>query len=168
VRLVVLYALATLIALVLETTLPHWLPIGGLMPNLVLILVVDLGMKHHGAIDALLAFGMGYAIDSFSGTHLGLNAFMLTLTYLVAYKLSRYLISTSTTIGVILVFVAAILTGLADSVGSLGFEATSGALGMLPGLIARAAVCALFTPGVFALMDGSKRAVGLRLRPVRE
>ena len=138
------------------------------MPNLVLILVVDLGMKHHGAISALLAFGMGYAIDSFSGTHLGLNAFMLTLTYVIAYALSRYLISTSTAIGVILVFVGATLTGLANSVGGTGFEASSGAIGMLPGLALRAASSALFTPWVFALMGASKRAIGLRPRPVRE
>ncbi len=167
-RVVALYAIATLIALALETTLPHWLPIGGLMPNLVLILAVDLGMKHHGAIDALLAFGMGYAIDSFSGTHLGLNAFMMTLTYAVAYGLSRYLISTSTAIGVILVFIAATLTGLANALGSAAFEVSSGALAMLPGLALRAAVSALFTPWVIALMGFSKRAVGLRLRPLRE
>ncbi|HEY1851049.1 MAG TPA: rod shape-determining protein MreD [Candidatus Binataceae bacterium] len=167
-RLVFIYAIATLIALALETTIPHWLPIGMLMPNLVLILAVDLGMKHHGAIGALLAFGMGYAIDSFSGTHLGLNAFMLTLTYLVAYGLSRYLISTSTTIGVILVFVAATVTGLANSIGSAGLEAPGDAFAMLPGLALRAGVSALFTPWVFALTGFSKRAVGLRSRPVRE
>lgn len=167
-RVVALYAIATLIALALETSIPHWLPIGGLMPNLVLILAVDLGMKHHGAIDALLAFGMGYAIDSFSGTHLGLNAFMLTLTYAIAYGLSRYLISTSTAIGVFLVFVAAVLTGFANVLGTVPFEAFSGALAMLPELALRAAVSALFTPWVFAAMGLSKRAVGLRLRPVRE
>jgi rod shape-determining protein MreD len=168
VRVVALYALATLIALALETTIPHWVPVGGLMPNLVLILAVDLGMKHHGAIGALLAFGMGYAIDSFSGTHLGLNAFMLTLTYLIAYALSRYLISTSTAIGVILVFVAATLTGLVNAGSSTGFEGSSDALGMMPALALRGAISALFTPWVFALMGVSKRAVGLRSRSVRE
>jgi rod shape-determining protein MreD len=168
VRLVALFAIATLIALALETTIPHWLPIGMLAPNLVLILAVDLGMKHHGSIGAMLAFAMGYAIDSFSGTHLGLNAFMLTLIYVIAYGLSRYLISTSTAIGVLLVFIGAILTGLANSVGNAGLAASPGAVGIVPRLALQGAISALFTPWVFSVMGWGKRAVGLRARSVRE
>ena len=167
-RLLALYAIGTLIALALETTVPHWLPLGMLAPNLVLILVVDLGMKHHGALGAVMAFAMGYAIDSFSGTHLGLNAFMLTLVYLIAYGLSRYLISTSTAIGVVVVFVGAILSGLANSIGSGGLEVGRGGFGLLPRLAVHGAVSALFTPPVFALMGWGKRSVGLRARTVRE
>jgi rod shape-determining protein MreD len=168
VRLIALYVIATLAALALETTILHWLPIGMLAPNLVLILVVDLGMKHHGALGALLAFAMGYAIDSFSGTHLGLNAFMLTLIYVIAYGLSRYLISTSTAIGVILVFIGAILTGLANSIGSTGFEGAQGAAGIMPRLALQGAISAVLTPVVFGMMGWSKRIVGLRARGVRE
>lgn len=167
-RLLALYAIATLAALALETTVPHWLPIGMLAPNLVLILAVELGMKYHGALGALLAFAMGYAIDSFSGTHLGLNAFMLTLIYVIAYGLSRYLISTSTAIGVMLVFIGAILTGLANSIGSGGFEGASGAVGIMPRLALQGAICALLTPLIFAIMGWSKRVLGLRARGVRE
>jgi rod shape-determining protein MreD len=168
VRLVALYAIVTLIALALETTLPHWLPLGMLTPNLVLILAVDVGMKHHGALGAMLAFGMGYAIDSFSGTHLGLNAFMLTLIYVIAYGLSRYLISTSATIGAILVFFGAILTGLANSVGNAGFELPSGAVGIIPRLALQGAISALLTPFVFSLITWGRRMVGLRARSVRD
>jgi rod shape-determining protein MreD len=168
VRLVALYAIATLIALALETTIPHWLPIGILAPNLVLILAVDLGMKHHGSIGAMLAFAMGYAIDSFSGTHLGLNAFMLTLIYVIAYGLSRYLISTSTAIGVLLVFIGAILTGLANSVGDAGFAAGPGAAGLLRRLALQGAISALFTPWVFSVMGWGTRMLGLRAHSVRE
>lgn len=167
-RLVALFSIATLIALALETTIPQLIPIGVLAPNLVLILAVDLGMKHHGALGAMIAFGMGYAIDSFSGTHLGLNAFMLTLTYLIAYALSRYLISTSTAIGAILVFLGVIMTGLANSVGNAGFEASSGVVGILPRLALQGAISALLTPWVFGLMGWGKRSVGLRPRSVRE
>jgi rod shape-determining protein MreD len=168
VRLLALYAIATLIALALETTIPHWLPLGMLAPNLVLILAVDLGMKHHGALGALMAFAMGYAIDSFSGTHLGLNAFMLTLIYLIAYAFSRYLISTSTAIGVVVVFVGAILTGLANSIGSAGFEVGPGTAGLMPRLALQGAISALFTPLVFSITGWGKRIVGLRARSARE
>lgn len=167
-RIITLYALATLLALALETTIPHWLPLGILAPNLVLILAVDLGMKHHGALGAMLAFGMGYAIDSFSGTHLGLNAFMLTLTYLLAYAISRYLISSSTAIGVLLVFFGALMTGFANSVGSVGLEATPATVGLFPRLTLHGAVTALFTPLVFSVMGSAKRVAGLRIRSVRE
>lgn len=167
-RLVALYAIATLIALALETTIPLWLPIGVLTPNLILILAVDLGMKHHGAVGAIMAFAMGYAVDSFSGTHLGLNAFMLTLTYVIAYGLSRYLISTSSAIGVIVVLVGATVSGLANSLTSAGLESSSAALAMLPKLAASAVVSALLAPWIFGLMSMAKRAVGLRIRPVRE
>jgi rod shape-determining protein MreD len=168
VRLVALFAIATLIALALETTIPHWLPLGMLAPNLVLILAVDLGMKHHDALGAMIAFAMGYAIDSFSGTHLGLNAFMLTLIYVVAYGLSRYLLSTSTAIGVILVFIGAILTGLANSVGSAGLDAAPGTAALLPRLALHGAISALFAPWVFSIIGWGKRAVGLRVRGMRE
>jgi rod shape-determining protein MreD len=168
VRLAALFAIATLIALALETTIPHWLPIGMLAPNLVLILAVDLGMKHHGALGAMIAFAMGYAIDSFSGTHLGLNAFMLTLIYVIAYGLSRYLISTSTAIGVIIVFLGAILTGLANSVGDTGFAGEPGAAGLLPRLALQGAISAFFTPWVFSVMGWAAHAIGLRAHSVRE
>jgi rod shape-determining protein MreD len=168
VRLVALYAIATLIALALETTIPLWLPIGVLTPNLILILAVDLGMKHHGALGAIMAFAMGYAIDSFSGTHLGLNALMLTFTYVIAYGLSRYLISTSSAIGVIVVLVGATITGLANSLTNAGLDSSSAALALLPRLAASAAVSALLAPWIFGLMSMAKRAVGLRIRPVRE
>ena len=167
-RLVALYAIATLIALALETTIPLWLPIGVLTPNLILILAVDLGMKHHGALGAIMAFAMGYAIDSFSGTHLGLNALMLTFTYVIAYGLSRYLISTSSAIGVIVVLVGATITGLANSLTNAGLDSSSAALALLPRLAASAAVSALLAPWIFSLMSMAKRAVGLRIRPVRE
>jgi rod shape-determining protein MreD len=168
VRLIVLFTIATLIALALETTIPYWLPLGMLAPNLVLILAVDLGMKHHGALGAMMAFAMGYAIDTFAGTHLGLNAFMLTLIYLVAYGLSGYLISTSTAIGVILVFFGTILTGLANSVGASGLAGTREALGMVPRLALKGAIGSAFTPWVFSIMGWGKRVLGLRVRSVRE
>ena len=121
--LVALFSVATLIALAVQTSIPHWLPAGMFVPDLVMILAVDLGMKHHGALAALMAFGMGYAIDAFSGTHPGFNAFVLTLVFLIAYALSRYLISTSVAIGIIVVFLGVIMQGVFDYVLSYGWQA---------------------------------------------
>ena len=45
VRLVALFAVSTLVALALQTTASRWLPFGALMPDLVLMLAVDLGLQ---------------------------------------------------------------------------------------------------------------------------
>jgi rod shape-determining protein MreD len=168
VGLIALFSAATLIALAIQTSIPHWLPSGMFVPDLVMILAVDLGMKHHGAVAALLAFGMGYATDAFAGTHPGFNAFVVTLAFLLAYGLSRYLISTSVAIGVVVVFVGVLLQGVFDYVVSLGWET-----GLRPGtlvmpVLIQAIITAFLTPWVLALMGWAKRGVGLRQVSVRE
>jgi rod shape-determining protein MreD len=167
VRLIALFSIAALVALALETTIPHWLPVGAFMPDLVLILVVDLGLRQHGALSALMAFAMGYATDSFSGTHIGLNALLFTLVFLSAYGLSRQLLSTSTTIGVIAVFFGVILRNLGDFI-ILGWGTTGGIDAVMPMVTLQAAISALVAPLIFALMSSMKRAVGLRQQGVRE
>jgi len=168
VRLIALFSIATLCALAVQTTIPHWLPVGTFVPDLVLILAVDLGLRHHGAVSPVMAFSMGYATDAFSGTHLGLNAFMLTLVFLLTYELSRHLLSTSTIIGAIAVFIGVMLAGFGDVL--LGTEA--GALprmgAIVPGLALQAGITTLLAPWIFAAMEGTGRIFGLRPSGVRE
>jgi rod shape-determining protein MreD len=168
VRLIAVFSIAALVALAGETILPRWLPLGPLMPDLVLILAVDLGLKHHGALAVLMVFAMGYATDSFSGTHLGLNAFVLTVIYLMAYGLSRYLISSSAAIGAIVVFIGVVLSGMANYLVSESGESLASARTIVPALLVRASVSAVVAPGVFGLMAAVKRRIGLRPRSVRE
>jgi rod shape-determining protein MreD len=168
VGLVVLFSAATLIALAIQTTIPHWLPTGMFVPDLVMILTVDLGMKHHGAVSALMAFGIGYATDAFAGTHPGFNAFVLTMVFLLAYGLSRYLISTSVAIGVVVVFIGVLIQGVFDYVVNLGWET-----GLRPGtlatpVLAQAVITAFLTPWVLAILNWAKRSMGLRQISVRE
>lgn len=166
--LVALFSGATLIALAIQTTIPHWLPTGMFVPDLVMILSVDLGMKHHGAVPALMAFGIGYATDAFAGTHPGFNAFVLTLVFLLAYALSRYLISTSVAIGIVVVFIGVLIQGVFDYVVSLGWET-----GLRPGtlvmpVLVQAIITAFLTPWVLAILNWAKRSLGLRQVSVRE
>jgi rod shape-determining protein MreD len=168
VGLVALFSVATLIALAIQTTIPHWLPTGMFVPDLVMILAVDLGMKHHGAVPALMAFGIGYATDAFAGTHPGFNAFVLTLAFLLAYGLSRYLISTSVAIGIVVVFIGVLIQGVFDYVVSLGWET-----GLRPGtlvtpVLVQAIITAFLTPWVLAIINWAKRSLGLRQVSVRE
>jgi rod shape-determining protein MreD len=167
VRLLILFSIATLIALALQTSIIHLLPVGMFVPDLVLILVVDLGLRHHGVLAALMAFAIGYATDAFSGSQLGLNALMLTLVFLLAYWLSRSLISTNTAVGVIAVFIGVILADLGTYLITSSRATLS--MGTLAGpVLAQAAITALLSPWIFAAMRLATRTVGLRPRGSRD
>lgn len=164
----VLFSIATFIALAIQTTIPHLLPLGMFVPDLIVILAVDLGLKHHQALAAAMAFGMGYAVDAFSGTQLGLNALMITLVFLFAYWLSRSLISTSTIIGVVAVFFGVIATDLGNYVIGSRLAPFDRLGALMPPMLIQAAITALLTPSVFAVMGRATRMVGLRQRSLRE
>jgi len=163
VRLLLLFSLATFVALVLQTTLPRLLPLGILVPDLVLILAVDLGMRHPRALTALMVFGMGYAVDAFSGVELGLNALLLTMVFMWAYWLSRVLISTSTAVGVLAVFVGVVFSDVGNYLISSGFTPADRLRALMPAVLIQAAVTALLTPSVFRITGWAARGVGLRM-----
>ncbi len=165
----ILFAIATYLALLIQTAVPLWFPFRALIPNLVLILTVDLGLRHHGAVAALMAFAMGYATDALAGTHLGLNAFVTTTVYLLTYEVSSRLMVTNALVGAIAVFFAVIAAGLWTVAISSGWGALGAAAGALfPRILEQAVVSAILAPPVFALMERSKRMVGLPLRLERE
>ena len=158
-----LFSFATFVALVLQAILPRLLPLGILVPDFMLILAVDLGMRHPRVLTALMAFAMGYAIDTFSGVELGLNALLLTLVFAFAYWLSRVLISTTTAIGVMAVFVGVILSDVGNYLISSGFAPADRLHALMPAVLIQAAVTALLTPSVFRITGWATRAVGLRM-----
>jgi rod shape-determining protein MreD len=139
-----------------------------LVPNLIVILAVDLGLRHHGVLPAILAFGMGYATDALAGSHPGLNAFMVTLVFLVSYEFSSRLLVTNAFVGATIVFFGVIATNF----GTIAIGSGIGALGesgpIVPSILLRAAISALVAPLVFSLLAGSKRLVGLPARAARE
>lgn len=165
---VFLFAFATLVALALQTMLPYWLPLGPYVPDLVLILAVDLGMRHHSAIAALMAFVMGYAIDALSGTQVGLNAFMITLVFLFAYELSSQLLVTNVLVGMLAVFVGVIIKDTGSIAISSGISGLTGNPALMRDLLGQAAVSALLAPVVFAAMARSKKLLGLLAAGRRE
>ncbi len=167
-RLSILFALLAFIALAIETAVPYWFPLRILVPNLIVILAVDLGLRHHGAIPVALAFAMGYATDAFSGTMLGLNAMLITIVYLLAYAVSSRLMVTTAFIGAVLVFIGVILTTFGAVILGSGLSVLSQASSLLPHFAAEAAISAVISPAIFALLDGLKRMTGLPVSPVRE
>jgi rod shape-determining protein MreD len=168
VRLIGVFSLATLIALALQTTVTRLLPFDVLMPNLALVLAVNLGLRFHNAAAALMAFGIGYATDTFSGGQLGLNALLFSLVFILTYGLSRSLLSSTSMIGVVAVFAAVIFIDLGNALAAADW-ARSENLGLaMPAILIQAAITALCAPPVFAMMAGASRLVGLRQRGSRE
>jgi rod shape-determining protein MreD len=168
VRLIGIFSIAALVSLALQTTVPRLLPIAALFPDLVLILAVDLGLRHYGILAAVMAFVIGYATDAFSGSQLGLNALMLTLVFVLAYWLSRVLISNSPAIGAVAVFAGVILQNVGVYLAGSGFAPPLNLTAIMPQTLLQAAVTALITPWVFGITGWADKLVGLRQRGQRE
>ncbi len=164
-----LFAVATVVALWLQTEVRLWLPATALFPDLVLILAVDLGLKQHNALSPALAFAMGYATDASSGAHLGLNAFTMTLIFLLSYELSRHVWVTGRIIGPLTV-------ALADLLKTVGVMAITSGVATVAGIKApalrliliQALLTAAVAPLIFALLDAGKRALRLPVRVAAE
>ncbi len=160
-RLVALFAVLTLIALAIQTTVSRWLPLSALVPDLVLVLAVDLGLRHRRALAPIMAFAMGYAMDAFSGSQLGLNTFAVTLTYLVAYEVGVHTSATGAEAGAVLVFVAVLIQSLGGFLLSTQFRAPDQLGVLLPAALLQATVTAVIAPPVFRVTAGLRRLLGL-------
>ncbi|MGA6974327.1 MAG: hypothetical protein WBY93_22055, partial [Candidatus Binatus sp.] len=110
----------------------------------------------------------GYATDALSGTHPGLNAFMMTMVFLVSYEISTRLMVANAFVGATLVFFGAILTALGAIAIANGFDALADTGAMLPRLMLEAAISAIVAPFVFAMLAGTKRLAGLPVGALRE
>jgi len=158
-RLILLFAAFAILGLAFESAVPHLVSFRPLIPNLIIILAVDLGLRHHGVLPAVIAFGMGYATDALAGSHPGLNAFMITMVFLVGYEISTRLMVTNAFVGATVVFFSVIATALATVALADGFSSISGA--MMPGLMLGAFISAIVAPLVFSILAGAKRLTGL-------
>jgi rod shape-determining protein MreD len=90
-RAFVALAAAAVVAMLLQTTVFPALPALPIVPDLIMVLAVYLGVRRHDVGGAIAAFLLGYFLDTFSGTLLGLNAFSLTATYVAVRWLARHL-----------------------------------------------------------------------------
>lgn len=168
-RLAALFILAAVVALALQSSALHWLMLGALVPDLILILVVDLGLKHHGAGAALLAFAMGLATDALSGSRVGLNAFMVTLVFLLCYELSRHLWVASSSVASIAVFFAVVIKDLGILTVTGSFNGLGGADPiMIRMILMQAVLTALLALLVFPVLDSGKRLLRLPRHAERE
>jgi rod shape-determining protein MreD len=153
-------AAAAVTAMLCQTTVLPSLPLP-IMPDLVLVLAVYLGVRHPGAGGAVGAFALGYFLDTFSGTLLGLNAFALTAAYAGVHLVARHLWIERGLPVVAIVFFGGLLRDVAGGVIALVAARTpvwqhAGGYGLAGALVA-----SLVGPGVFAAVAWEKRLLGL-------
>jgi rod shape-determining protein MreD len=149
------------IAVVLQSTVFARLhPFTGAIPNLMLILVVVLGVRHQGAGGALAAFVLGYVLDTFVGTMLGLHALAFTLVYAGVVLIGKTVHADRGASAMLVVFLAGCLHAVVTvSVTNL----CHGGLPIFEGLrrgVAEAAVTCVLTPAVLALVAWQERLLG--------
>lgn len=167
-RLTLLFAIFAVLGLAFETAIPHLISFRALIPNLMVILAVDLGFRHYSAGAAMLAFAIGYATDTFSGSQPGINAFTTTLVFLISYEISSRLLVTNAAVGATVVFFGVMFTAILSILISAGSAALESAGAMLPDLLLHAGISALCAPMIFTMLAGAKRMVGLPAVAARE
>ena len=154
---------AALVAMLLQTTVAAALtPATEVVPNLVLILVVYLGLRHHGVGGVAGAFLLGYCLDTFSGTLLGVHAAACTAAYVVAYLIARTLWTEDGLPAMMVVFLAALVyTVVAYGVVVLVDRAWPGWVVVVRRGLVQATLATLLTPWMFRLVHWERRLLRL-------
>ena len=167
-RLILLFAVFVILGLAFESAGARIVSVRSLIPNLIIIFAVDLGLRHHGVLPAVLAFTMGYATDAIAGSHPGLNAFMMTMVFLVSYEISTRLMVANAGVGATVVFFGVIATTLGTIAIANGFASLSSTGPLFPALLLQAFITALIAPFIFSILAATKRLTGLPVGPARE
>ena len=154
-------AAAGVLAMLLQTTIfPVLIPVG-LAPNLLLVLVVYLGVHQYGAWGGLGAFVLGYFLDTFSGTLLGVHAFAFTAVYLGVHHVARVLWTEGGVPAVLITFAAGVAHAFLVLAITALMTAGGGAMwahGVRYGLL-EATMTAALTAAVFGVVDWEQRVL---------
>jgi rod shape-determining protein MreD len=151
-RLFLLFSLFGMLLILLQTTFLHLLPIGPIVPDLVLVLCVYLGLHHPTVGAALGSFMLGYSIDVVSSRMLGINAFAMSLVFLAVYFSSRSIWLHHPVVSSLVVLFAALVKGVALVLAWVLFLSVEGFwLGAARYIIMEALVAAILAPFLFSL-----------------
>ncbi len=106
-KLFLLFLSVGFLLVLLQTTLLHLLPLGPVVPDLTLILCVYWALNRPTVATVLGSFLMGYTVDVFSSPILGINAFAMSLVFLITYLSSHHIWVRSPLMTAAIVFCAA-------------------------------------------------------------
>jgi rod shape-determining protein MreD len=162
-RVTAMIVVAAFAAVFLQTTVgPVVARFTEVVPNLVLVLAVYLGLRHHGVGGVVGAFGLGYFLDTFSGTVLGVQASACVAAYVVAYLISRTLWTEDGLPAMIVVFLAALAhTVVAHAVVVLVDRAWPGWGVVIRRSIVQALLATACTPWLFRTLQWERRVLRL-------
>jgi rod shape-determining protein MreD len=90
-RPLLIFAVAGVLAVVVQTTLVQRLGFLPAAPDLIVVLCVYLGLHYHSAGGAIGAFLLGYLLDTFSGAVPGLYCLTMTMVFGMVYLVSKRL-----------------------------------------------------------------------------
>ena len=90
-RSLLIFAVAGIVAVVVQTTLVARVSFLPAAPDLIVTLCVYLGLHYHSAAGAVGAFLLGYLLDTFSGAVPGLYCLTMTLVFGMVYLVSKRL-----------------------------------------------------------------------------
>ncbi len=145
--------------LVAQATLAVFVPLHPVHPNLLLPIVISLGVTPEIGLarGAILAFILGYFVDSFSACSLGLQTFVFVATFLLSRLAGTRLFLRGISFQVGLAWVVAALAGFGVSLLRGIFEA-SGQTNRSPlddagGVLGSALLTAALAPFVFRLVQ---------------
>jgi rod shape-determining protein MreD len=162
-KLTLLFVFFGFLALLLQMTFLHLLPLGPVVPDLTLILCVYLGLYRPTIGSVLGSFMLGYSVDVFSSPVLGLNTFAMSLVFFLVYLSSRRIWIHNELWGAALVFAAGWIKGAALILALVVF--VSGAEGwnsVLRYVFLEALCAAILAPGVFFVLRRSQHHLEAR------
>jgi rod shape-determining protein MreD len=152
-KLFLLFLLVGLGLVLVQTTFLHLLPLGPIVPDLILVLCVYWGLNHPTVGAVLGSFLLGYSVDVFSSPVLGLNAFAMSLVFLAVYLSSRCIWIHNPVMSAAVVFAASWIKGAAlILVGTLFLAAEGLWIGVLKYIFLEALVAAVLAPWAFSLL----------------
>jgi rod shape-determining protein MreD len=152
-KLSLLFLAVGFLAVLFQTTLLHLLPLGPIVPDLILILCVYWGLNHPTVGAVLGSFILGYSVDVFSSPVLGLNAFAMSLVFLTAYLSSRCLWIHHPLLSAGVVFFASCIKVIALILVWTLFLSTENVLvGVLKYIFWEALFAAILAPWIFSLL----------------
>ncbi|HZP42365.1 MAG TPA: rod shape-determining protein MreD [Candidatus Binatia bacterium] len=155
-------AVASVAAMLLQTTVFRWVPRAPTVPDLLLVLAVYIGSRHHSVPAVCGVFLLGYFVDTFSGTLLGMNAFAFTAVYAAVYLVARNLWMERGLPVMAVVFFGAYVRVLAALLVSTFVAAREPLWHHVVrwGLL-EATLAALVAPAVFGVVSWEKRLLGV-------
>jgi rod shape-determining protein MreD len=152
-KLALLFSAAGVVAIVLQMSILHLLPLGPVVPDLILVLCVYLGLYHPSVGAALGSFVLGYSIDVVSSPLLGVNAFAMSLVFLAVYLGARTIWLHNPLVSALVVLAASLVKSAALVLISAVFLSVDGLWSAaLRYVFLEALLAAALAPLVFALL----------------